>query len=566
MHVLWRGTWATRARIASGLVLFVYVLTHFLNIGLGLFSDALMERAQDWRQVVTRSLPGFALLYGSLLIHAGLALGKLTLRRTLRMPFAAAVQSVFGLLIPLILLPHIVFTRHAHQAYDVNDEMGFISVLLWGTRDGFWQSLLVVLVWVHGCIGLHYWLRNLSWWRRAGPYLIGVAVLIPAFALAGFMTEGRRIQAAFTDDAARMALLELYNWPDAATFDALIALKDRVILLFLALVAALAAIYGVRKLLAMRTSVRVSYVDGPEVTAQRGLTLLQMSQVNGVPHTSLCGGRGRCTTCRVVIEEGGELLHPPEEAELRSLRAVNASPNTRLACMIRPTAPTTVFRVFRPDGRRSRAHASQGQERRLAILFLDMRGFTARTTGQLPYDVVFLLNRFFDAIVPAITRAGGTVDKYLGDGLLAVFETSDEKSSARAALRAVMGIGAALEQFNATLVSEDATPVKIGVGLHLGELVLGEIGAAGNAPRTIIGDTVNTASRLEARTKEMGVEVLISGTLLQSAGVETEEMTLTALELRGVQAAVPALPVDTAIALGSVLRSHGADWAPTRPT
>ncbi len=540
-NVLWRGNWITRARIASGLILFTYGLFHFINIGLGLISPEWMAAFQDARQAVTRTLVGGVILHGALLTHALLALYGLASRRTLRMPVWNLLQFGFGLLIPVFLIGHVVHTRLAHELYGLNDEMSYISVLIWNTPDGWLQSLLLLLVWTHGCIGLHFWLRLKPWWRRMTPYLIGVAALVPAFALAGFMTEGRRMQAAFADPAARAEAMAAFNWPDMATFAALIRMARIGFWIFLALLALAMIVHFGRRIVRRRRSVRIRYVDGPEVSSPRGLTLLEMSRLHGVPHTALCGGRGRCTTCRVVIEAGAEHMHPPDPAEARSLQAVNAAPGTRLACQIRPVDPATVFRVFLPDGRRGRAHASQGQERRLAILFLDMRGFTARTTGQLPYDVVFLLNRFFDAIVPPILAAGGSVDKYLGDGLLAVFETADEASSARAALRAAAGLSAALADFNARLAEEGVPPIHIGAGLHLGELVLGEIGAAGNAPRTIIGDTVNTASRLEGKTKELGVELLVSQTVLDSAGVKTDSLDLITLELRGVGAPLAAL-------------------------
>jgi len=108
---LWRGTWATRARIASGLVLFVYVLLHFLNIGLGLVSPDAMLAGQDLRQIVTRSLPGTVIVYAALLIHAGLALAKLATRTTLRLPVWEAAQIGLGLMIPGLLLTHIIYTR-----------------------------------------------------------------------------------------------------------------------------------------------------------------------------------------------------------------------------------------------------------------------------------------------------------------------------------------------------------------------------------------------------------------------------------------------------------------------
>ena len=541
MSVLWRGTWVTKLRIGSGLILFVFAFFHFLNVGFGLLSPSLMDGFQDARQLFTRNLVGGVILHGALLIHAGLALLSLAERRTLRMPAWQALQYGFGLTIPVLLIAHVVHTRIAHELFALNDEMSYIAVLIWNTPDGWMQSLLLLLVWAHGCIGLHFWLRLKPWWRRALPYLIAAAALVPAFALAGFMTEGRRMRALFADPQARAEAMAAFNWPDASTFDILIGIARTGFWIFLGLLALAGIVHFGRRIVRRRRSVRIRYADGPEVTSPRGLTLLEMSRLHGVPHTALCGGRGRCTTCRVVIEEGADLLHPPDPAELNSLRAVKAGPNTRLACQIRPQHPATVFRVFLPDGKRGRAHASQGQERRLAILFLDMRGFTARTAGQLPYDVVFLLNRFFDAIVPPIIAAGGSIDKYLGDGLLAVFETPDEASSARAALRAAANLSAALAAFNLRLEGEGVPPIRIGAGLHLGELVLGEIGAAGSAPRTIIGDTVNTASRLEGMTKELGVEVLVSRTVLTSAGIGTDTLDLVTLELRGVSAPLAAL-------------------------
>ena len=114
-------------------------------------------------------------------------------------------------------------------------------------------------------------------------------------------------------------------------------------------------------------------------------------------------------------------------------------------------------------------------------------------------------------------------------------------------------IGAALERFNRMLTEEGAPRLRIGVGVHLGELVLGEIGAAGHAPRTIIGETVNAASRLEAMTKEVGVEVLVSDAVLEAAGIETAPLDLVTLDLRGVRAQVRALALRRATGIDALL-------------
>jgi adenylate cyclase len=547
--VLWQGGWITRLRIGSGLILFAFAFLHFINIGLGLFHTDYLHGMQDGRHAVTRHDIGSALLYAALFIHSGLALYSISQRKTLKMPLSMALQVVLGLLIPLQLIAHIVHTRYAHEVFNVNDEMGYIIALMWPSSAIWLQSMLLLVVWVHSCVGLHMWLRLTKWWSKTVPYLIGLAVFVPSFAMGGLLTEGRRIWADFGDPFLRDQYIEHYNWPSPEEFQALFSVKDNALLAFWIALGVSLAVFAGRKLLRRRHSVRVTYVEGPEVVAEKGMTLLEISQANGIPHTALCGGKGRCTTCRVIVEDGASELPAPSEVEARSLAAVRAPRGARLACQIRPTQPITAFRMFRADGIRNRAHASQGQERQLAVLFLDMRGFTSRTTGQLPYDIVFLLNRFFDAIVPAITAEGGVVDKYMGDGLLAVFETADPASSARAGLMAAADVSRALERFNKQLNAEGSPHIRIGMGLHLGDLVLGEIGAAGTATRTIIGDAVNVASRLEAETKTLGVELLVSEDLLRAAGYDGDETGLQSFKLRGVSRPIPALPVRTATLL-----------------
>lgn len=544
MTALWRGSRTTQFRIVTGLILFVYVLLHFINIGLFAISPDAAQAFQTMRNWVIRSNLGTAVVYGALIGHAVLALGKVALSSRLRLSWIDVTQVGFGIIIPLMLASHVVFTRGSNLQFETIDTVAYLSGLIWGTGDAWQQAILLLITWVHGCIGLHMWLRILPFWQRNIPVIMAIAVLIPAFALSGYATAGRYAHAKLTaDEDTQLDFLDDTNWPGPSEFETLITQSNWLYLGVVALLGLAILTYVVRQMMRPKKRLKITYVDGPTVTCASGPTLLEISQEAGVPHTSLCGGRGRCTTCRVIIEKGAEHLAQPLDPERRALRAVGAPDNARLACQMRPTAPATVFRMFQPDGRVKRGHATQGKEAQLAILFLDMRGFTARTTGQLPYDVVFLLNRFFDAIVPPINNAGGTVDKYLGDGLLAVFETDGPQSSAQAGLRAAKDVGEALEIFNTRLTSEGEAPVRIGLSLHLGNLVLGEIGAAGQAPRTLIGDTVNTASRLEAETKALGVEGLFSKPLLDAAGVPTANLDFTTLNLRGVADPLPALAI-----------------------
>ena len=554
-HVLWRGDLVQRCRTLSGVFLFGYVFLHFLNIAAGLISPDAMYQVQEFRRLLTGHLPGQILLFGALLVHLALALWQIASRRTLRMSPAQALQLALGILIPFQLIQHLVFTSYAPGAYRLDDDMTSIILLMWNSPEAWQQYLLLLVVWVHGCIGLHMWLRLTQWWRAASPYLIGAAVLMPALALAGFLTEGRRIAAIYADPVQATFLRESFNWPDSAAFTRLYEIYDIAFWLFVALLAAACAVFYLRRFIRKRKSLQIKYEDGTQITIEHGLTLLEISELNEIPHTSLCGGKGRCTTCRIEVIKGAENLPPPSSAEARTLKAINARANVRLACQIRPTASLSIQRVYRPKGRRQ-VHSAQGEEKTIAVLFLDIRGFTARSAGLLPYDIVFLLNRFFDAIVPEITKAGGTVDKYMGDGLLALFEMDKPEHSALAGLTAAGNIGVALARFNHLLASEGEEPVRIGMGLHTGTVVLGEIGTTENAPRTLIGSAVNAASRLEAKTKDLGVELLISEQALQAAGMTVPQEMVQSFTLRGVDHPLRALPVAQAASLERLLSAQ----------
>jgi adenylate cyclase len=267
-----------------------------------------------------------------------------------------------------------------------------------------------------------------------------------------------------------------------------------------------------------------------------------MSRLAGIPHASVCGGRGRCSTCRVRI--GGEdraKLPPASPDEQKVLTRVGAPANVRLACQLRPppghyrvtpllpasTGPVEAYR------RQPQAH---GGEQYVAILFADIRGFTSISEGKLPYDVVFLLNRYFRATGHAIEAAGGRVDKFIGDGVMAIFGLDREPQVAcRQALDAARRMALALDDLNEAMSGDLDQPLRIGIGLHSGPTIVGQMGYERATQLTAIGDTVNTASRLESLTKEFGVELVVSQELLDRAGIDLAAYERHDVEIRGRQ-------------------------------
>src|SRR5205814_7500895 len=133
----------------------------------------------------------------------------------------------------------------------------------------------------------------------------------------------------------------------------------------------------------------------------------------------------------------------------------------------------------------------------------DIRGFTALSEGRLPYDIVFVLNRYFAAMGRAVESAGGRVDKFIGDGVMALFGVSNTpEEGCRQALAAARLMSVRLVELNEALRAELNEPLRIGIGIHAGSVIVGEMGYGSATTITAIGDAVNTASRLESLCKE----------------------------------------------------------------
>ena len=220
---------------------------------------------------------------------------------------------------------------------------------------------------------------------------------------------------------------------------------------------------------------------------------------------------------------------------------VGAPENVRLACQLRP--PPGRYRITPllpassgPVEAYRRQPQAHGGERYVAILFADIRGFTSISEGKLPYDVVFLLNRYFRATGQAIEAAVGRVDKFIGDGVMAIFCLDGEAALAcRQALDAAGRMARALDDLNEAMSGDLDAPLRIGIGLHAGPAIVGEMGYGRTAQLTAIGDTVNTASRLESLTKDYGAQLVVSQELLDRAGVPLADAPSHEVEIRGRQ-------------------------------
>ena len=242
------------------------------------------------------------------------------------------------------------------------------------------------------------------------------------------------------------------------------------------------------------------------------------------------------------------------------LRRIAAPPNVRLACQARPTADLEVFPLLPPAAglpdNPLRPGLAQGAEREIAILFADLRGYTRFAEQRLPYDVVFVLNQYFAAMGSAVEGAGGYVDKFIGDGVMALFGLEgDVGRGCREALEAAPAMAVALDRLNSSLAAELRQSLEIGIGIHVGSVIVGELGYGRARTLTAVGDAVNIASRLEALSKEYGSQLIVSEEVAARAGVDLSTHPSFQVEVRGRTRPLSIRVVADARTLGAELSS-----------
>lgn len=258
--------------------------------------------------------------------------------------------------------------------------------------------------------------------------------------------------------------------------------------------------------------VRITYADGGTVEVDEGTSVLDASLRHGVNHMHACGGVARCTTCRVEVLAGFEHCPAPRGGELEVVELNRIKPPVRLACSLRPTGDITVRVLLREhDHERPGQAEERAREVNVAVLFADIRGFTAFAERSLPFDVLHLLNRYFDRLGTVVELHGGRVVSFLGDGMMCVFGLAGDGESA-----AVQAVSAAIEMLDATnrqaiyCAEHFSLDLRVGIGVDFGRAVVGEVGYYRNMQFNAIGDVVNTAARVQDLTKETGSDLLIT--------------------------------------------------------
>ena len=537
-------------RMASGLVLFTYIGAHLINHALGLVSLDAAEAGLEIAIEVWYSRSGTALLYGAAATHFVLALWAVYDRRTFRLPPAELLRIALGFTLPLILIGHAANTRLAWELFELPTDYKRVVSTIWVADSQVWQLGLLAPGWLHGCLGLQFAFHRRPWFRRLRLVLFGLALLLPVLSALGFLAMGKELG---LNAEATAAARDYLSEGNAAQRLAIAQWKNGLLTWYFAIIGATFAARAIRNALERGRSrlISISY-PGRTVQVPRGWTVLEASRGFHLPHASMCGGRARCSTCRVRLTAGDELCPPSEADEQATLDRIGAPSDVRLACQLRPQGDIAVIPLVqteRPIYRQTMAQRSA--EREVVVVLCDFLNRAELARDHLPQDLLYVLTLYVEALGNAIRAANGTLSYVEFDSVCALFGIEEGPTeAARSALLAASAIEIAMSDLNQRLGQQWQCKASITVSIHAGRAVVGEIGSSDPAAMMAIGEAMDTAIELRRLAAEHEKPFVISERVYAAAGLDPGDQQKVSLRPPGaatpisatVAATTPPLP------------------------
>jgi class 3 adenylate cyclase/nitrite reductase/ring-hydroxylating ferredoxin subunit len=283
-----------------------------------------------------------------------------------------------------------------------------------------------------------------------------------------------------------------------------------------------------------------SLPDNVEFDVSADETLLEAALRSDIAFAHACGGRAKCSTCRIWVLDGLEACPERTELEISMANRLGLAKEVRLACQLRPKGRLRIRRLVIDEtdlmmcSQLDRTVAARsGEAKRVTMFFSDIADFTSLAERLSAYDVMYLLNRYFVQVGDIIEQNGGFIDKFVGDGLMAIFGVDDQPNAPLHSVNAALQTLAAVDRMKPFFASMYDADFDIRIGLHYGEAVLGSLGSIGHERLTAIGDVVNVASRVEIANKDAGTRLLISEALHEEVKESVEVADFVRIRLRG---------------------------------
>lgn len=555
-----RAYFTQKIRQGSGYFLAFFVFTHLLTHSTGMFGIEFMEKAQDVFRGFWRFLPVSILLYTILITHVILSISKNVKRKSFKgIPGREWLQIILGFIIPTVLIGHIIASRYLYTFHDVNLRYTVVLYEL-DALHYFLYGFLLTVVSIHTFIGIHNNIMLKPYYPKIKQLVTVSFIILPLFVIFG--TEIAHKEVMFRYGANPEIIQDIMRKinpenMDYLNFSIIYGILWGIVYLLIILILFSGRFLYLKWKNSLR-SIRVYYPDGKESVIFDGASLLDASLMAGIPHAHICGGRGRCSTCRIRIDEGMENIAEPSDEEIKVLSRIGASKNVRLACQVFPSKNIKIHPILHGNVSADAGFAQKaymfGSDWNTVMLFADIRGFTKFSENKLPYDVVFVLNEYFKIMGESIEKSGGYLDKFIGDGTMALFGIEKSiKQGCLDSLHAAYQISIKLKALNLHLQHELKEPLKIGIGLHLGNVIVGKMGYKHTNHLTAIGDAVNTASRLESATKDFDAQLIVSGEVAEKSALDFSKYEKKKVIIRGKEEEIEIYIIPDAESLESIL-------------
>ena len=509
-------------RLTSGLVLFAYIAAHLINHALGLISLKTAEAGMEIAIEVWYSLPGTILLYGAAALHFVLALWAVYERRTFRLPPAELLRIALGFSLPIILIGHFAATRLAYELFGLSSDYSRVVSNLWVADSQGWQLGVMAPGWIHGCMGLHFAFNRRPLYRKLRFVLFAIALLLPVFSGLGFIAMGKELS---TNEMAAAAALDFLSPAHAEERIGIAQWRNQILVGYFAIIGTAFAARAVRNVLERggKRLVSISY-PGRIVRVPRGWSVLEASRSFHLPHASMCGGRARCSTCRVRVTAGAEFCPPAQADEQSTLERIGAPSDVRLACQLRPRGDISVVPVVRTERPVYRqVTPRRSDERAIVVLFCDFLNRAELASEHIPQDLLYVLTLYVEAIGNAIRTAGGTLSGVGLESVSALFGLDCAPvQAARQALQAAGAIARVTSDLNDRLGRQWDCKVRIAVSIHAGRAVVGEINSADPPAVMALGEAMNVENELRTMAAARGKSFAISQAVYAAAGIEPQ--------------------------------------------